>query len=99
MEAGDLAALARSDWYCRGCCTGPASGQALVGRAVRVHWEQDRAFYEGVVGAFEALSGKHLVTYADGEWEYLCLASHHVAYAAPSLTDVLFVTAAGAERG
>ena len=91
MEPVDLSALATSDWYCRGCCTGPATGKALVGRPVSVHWEADRAFYAGTVTAFEPVSGKHLVTYADGEWEYLYLASHRVVYAPPSLADGFFV--------
>jgi hypothetical protein len=60
-------------WLCAGCLR--AEGAALVGCPVKVWWTDDEVFYEGAVGAFDSFSGAHRIKYADGEWEFVNLAS------------------------
>jgi len=45
----------------------------LKKRAVAVYWSHDGTFYHGVINAYDPISGKHRVLYADGEWEFLYL--------------------------
>ena len=41
--------------------------QALVGRRVRVHWEDDHEFFEGTVTAFDSATQRHTIVYDDGD--------------------------------
>ncbi|XP_042418962.1 DNA mismatch repair protein MSH6-like [Zingiber officinale] len=45
----------------------------VVGRRIKVFWPLDKVWYEGRVSSFDALQGKHLVLYDDGEDEALDL--------------------------
>lgn len=45
----------------------------VVGRRIKVFWPLDKAWYEGRLSSFDALQGKHLVLYDDGEKEALDL--------------------------
>jgi hypothetical protein len=42
-------------------------GASLVGSAVSVYWDDDRAWYVGTVKEFDRVSGWHTVAYDDGE--------------------------------
>ena len=42
-------------------------GQALVGRRVRVYWEDDHVFFEGTVSAYDSATQKHTIVYDDGD--------------------------------
>ena len=41
--------------------------QALVGRRVRVYWEDDHEFFEGTVTAFDSATQRHTIVYDDGD--------------------------------
>ncbi|XP_042414294.1 DNA mismatch repair protein MSH6 isoform X1 [Zingiber officinale] len=45
----------------------------VVGRRIKVFWPLDKVWYEGRVSSYDALQGKHLVLYDDGEDETLDL--------------------------
>jgi hypothetical protein len=42
-------------------------GASLVGTAVSVYWDEDRAWYRGTIKEFDRVSGWHTVAYDDGE--------------------------------
>lgn len=52
---------------------------ALVGRHVHVYWESDRAWYRGLVTAFDPVALTHAVAYDDGERADEALYSQRVA--------------------
>jgi hypothetical protein len=49
-------------------------GRSAVDRRLRVFWKDDGAFFSGVVTSFDAITGRHTVTYDDGEVEEVALA-------------------------
>ena len=55
------------------CAEAMKRPRALIGRRVRVHWEGDDCFFEGVVREWSQTSGQHLVVYDDKSqrWETL----------------------------
>ena len=52
----------------------------LVGRAVEVLWPVERAWYSGLVQAYDAAEGKHFLVYSDGDVEWLALHSGYYAW-------------------
>ncbi|XP_057803846.1 LOW QUALITY PROTEIN: sister chromatid cohesion protein PDS5 homolog C-like [Salvia miltiorrhiza] len=55
-------------------------GENLVGSKVKVWWPVDRAFYEGVIHAFDSVKKKHKVLYNDGDEETLNLKKERWAF-------------------
>eukprot|EP00854_Cymbomonas_tetramitiformis_P005929 gene5929-7133_t len=56
--------------------TGLKLGWRVLGKSVRVFWDEDQAFYEGVIVNFSVATGEHEVQYvADNvrEWSHLCM--------------------------
>ena len=58
-------------WLCPLCIQ--AEPLDLVGRAAKVWWMDDEQYYTGELVAYDAGSGRHCVSYEDGEWEFLNL--------------------------
>jgi hypothetical protein len=54
-------------------CLKKEGGAGLVGWRVRVFWEAENAWFYGTVKAFDAASGKHAVSYDDGDEQTLAL--------------------------
>ena len=48
-------------------------GAGLVGWRVRVFWKTEKKWFYGTVKAFDAVSGKHAVSYDDGDEQTLAL--------------------------
>ena len=53
-------------------------GAALVGWKVRVFWPAEKAWFYGVVEAFDAQTGKHSVVYEDGDEQNVSLTKRGV---------------------
>jgi len=53
-------------------------GAALVGWKVRVFWPAEKAWFYGVVEAFDAQTGKHSVVYEDGDEQIVSLTKRGV---------------------
>ena len=71
QEAGalDIAALAEVSWV-----------HEFLDRQVLVWWQDDGCCYRGTVSAYDPLSRRHRVSYDDGEWEFIDLATESVLY-------------------
>ena len=54
-------------------CLKKEGGAGLVGWRVRVFWKAENAWFYGTVKAFDAASGKHAVSYDDGDEQTLAL--------------------------
>ncbi|WOK94006.1 DNA mismatch repair protein MSH6 [Canna indica] len=52
----------------------------VVGKRVKVFWPIDKAWYEGRISSFDAMHGKHLVRYDDGEEEVLNLNNEKIEW-------------------
>ena len=63
-------------WLCPGCVQDLAC--ALIGTSVSVYWTDDATFYNGVINAFDEVTGAHRVLYLDREWEFLSLSNEIV---------------------
>lgn len=78
-------------WLCPACITLHAT--QLVQSRVHVWWVDDARFYQGAVQAYDQLSGRHCVWYAeDGQWEFLHLGAEALLFSAAS-TPLLSLTA------
>eukprot|EP00775_Hariotina_reticulata_P003944 gene3944-4198_t len=58
-------------------------GRDAIGWRIAVYWKDDRMFYEGEVCDYEASTGRHKVSYSDGEEEWLRLGSERVIWRLP----------------
>ncbi len=58
-------------WLCGSCVA--TKGAELIGSEVKVWWHHDECAYEGIVNAFDEISGSHRVLYQDNEWEFVQL--------------------------
>ena len=69
IGALDFAALAGVSWV-----------HEFLDRQVLVWWQDDGCCYRGTVSAYDPLSRRHRVSYDDGEWEFIDLATESVLY-------------------
>lgn len=61
----------------------PPRGRAAVGWRVGVFWKEDWRFYDGTVTNYNTGTGRHDISYDDGELENLSLSSEKVIWKLP----------------
>jgi hypothetical protein len=59
-------------------------GDDALDRRVRVFWPEEKAYFHGMVTAFDASTGEHVVTYDDGDVESVVLAKETFEWLEPN---------------
>jgi hypothetical protein len=74
------------------------SGEAAIGRRVRVYWRDQRQYYTGTVRGYTASGNKHHVVYDDGDTELLNLSLESFEWLAQAPAAEETANAAGQPR-
>ena len=71
-------------WALRADTASTPALQAAVGRRLRVYWPEEQAWFCGMVTRFDVPTGRHHVSYDDGDSEELMLAAERIEWLPPA---------------